>query len=1547
MPLGERLTNTITMKKLKRFIIRCMSIPHYQLFFERKKNQISRWGGLLLALLFLNVTMSFAQANPNEAEWNGYGYSLKKIVSNLSIQSGVNFSYTILFTAPAGATTVTIEDLVPASLAIVSVPVPSPVSGVTPAVTITGQTVNYSLTGLPTGVAHSGSFTIVVKFPEGTTCDGETARNRAGILVNDKWEYTPYVSTVAVTVDPWKISKAILTGAVVNPSGGACGYLMNEGDTVKYRLSVLKNSPYWGNVIGQQNMSSAVVTDILPAGAVMTGSSANVGSASQAGSTITWTIGNLNAATAYAYYYCDIEVYYPAGTFPNGTTINNDATLTGTTCGQQATHNSNQTCIEVANIVQNPSGYFKKYLSLTDRVPGCQGYYNIVFCNNGNVALSAFNINDVIPSGISVSQVKVYGGDATTTMALSANSGGNVISSSISTNYFDSGLIAFTVNDLQLQMTGSLPVGDCINLLVYFDVDPNPTGTVVTNCSTFDGLSNSLTLAQTCVSFTVEEGQPKPCLNKDICSPMASYEPGDIVRFRLRVQNIGSADLIGGAISDVLHSNFSYVGNETYYVGSSYNPACSSSGTLPSGTSTWSGVSSSHSGNNLSWSIPDVPADCQLFYVGYCSYYGTYGLPYYFIEFDAEVDSFALPGVTPNEFEINGGNLSSTVASNEVNVLVVASFGQEVEKLVSVDNGSNYAASGTVGPGANARYRLSYKNTSNVPVSSLNLVDLLPRDDGTNDWLILNRTAPRGSQFDVAYAANHGTSLIPAATAPVPAIDFAAGQNICLPAMGVSVGCTSTSWSTTPDQNIRMDYSTFSLAPSLKLLEDFDVTIPAGVNNQQTVCNDFAALATADFLLDGTATTVSLTPIAAPPVCLTVDTTIVAENCCDSVTITQVQDDCCIRLSSKCEVKSIEVDVNYGTISSANWNCGTLPSGFVGQSNFTFTPNNCALELSACFDGDQSGPLSVIFTITFANGEVCEKEIDLDCAPADCCESVKIEKKQDECCATLTTDCEVESIEVTVDNGVISSAAWNCGALPAGFVGQNNYTFSANACVPDMTVCVSATQTGVVTITYNVTFVNGETCEKSIVMDCKASECCEAIKLEKVEGDGCCTRLVNSCEVDSVHVSVLNGSLSSASWNCGTIAGSYIGQSDFTFVSASPCAADLTTCVNATQGVVTTIYVVYLSNGDVCERSIETDCPVISVTCCAEVDFKLKPKWPHWNNMNGTFNISNLDPASPICSVEINATPAASFSTGSLTVDGVASGQAWTSAMIPASGVLSPAAVNDIVFNMSAVGYKGVIEICVVKCDGTRCCFEFKWNKKPWIDIGVEVGDVQLPGKLGVVTLNPVVDDQFEGKVKYVSFGFVDETEIADNQAEYFAITGINSDDEDKPESQASIISSCMGKNTAFFELSEAKSASEELGNFNLVIANHMPKLGCILFDEDGNLVVASEIDVKGDTLSTSVMAIGQLEDMFNFINLYPNPTHGNFNITFATGNRGKVDIKVIDNTGQLVLQKNGAGGYPGVHKESLTERNLISGIYHVILVDERGRTRSKSYVKE
>ena len=1210
-------------------------------------------------------------------------------------------------------------------------------------------------------------------------------------------------------------------------------------------------------------------------------------------------------------------------------------------------------------------------------------------------------------------------------------------------------------------MTGTLPVGDCIYLYVYFTIEANPTGTIITNCATFDGLANSLVLSDACVQFTVEEGEPRPCLVKDICSPQTDYDPGDIVRFRVRVQNIGSADITGATIQDILHSNFTYIGNETYYIANTYSPPCSSGVSIPAGTSAWTGVSPSHSGNNLSWTLPDIPSDCQLFYSAYCGTYGTYALPYYFIEFDAEVDSFAMPGVTPNDFEIVGGNLATSVKSNTVNVLVVASFGQEVNKEVSTDGGSTFAASGTVSTGGTARYRLNYKNTSNVPVTSINLVDLLPMDAGGSDLLILNRVITRGSTFGVDYASNHSTNLVPGGAGPTPILDFSNDDNMCLPLFSYSPGgCNGPGWGTTPQQNIKMDYTTFSLGPNIQIQEEFDVAVPTGTSMQETACNDFAGISSADFLLDGTPQSVTLTPIAAPPVCITVDS-VLETSCCDSLVIETYSDpasgeDCCVRIKTDCPVKALQVSVANGTISSATASCTTIPQGYIGQSNYTFPGNGCDIDMIQCFTPDQPGTITVYYSVLFDNGEMCRDSIDLDCGQtsSNCCDSISLTTYQDpdleECCVRVVTDCEVDSVMVTVNNGVFSSNSWSCSApIPADAIGQSSYTFNTDLCVLNMTNCFTADQAGVLTVTYVFFMANGEKCEKHVQVDCKYvaenccdsislityqdpdleeccvrvltdcevdsvmvtvnngvfssnswscsapipadaiglstytfdadlcvlnmtncftadqagvltvtyvffmangekcekqvqldceyvnKDCCEDVVLEQVQGDdGCCVRLKTDCEVKQIEVNVTNGVLASTNWNCGTVPADATGVSNYVF-DANGCAVEMINCVSATQnGIITLNYIITFVNGETCEKNIEIDCAIDNDPCCAEVDFKLKPKWPWWNSMNGLFTITNIDPSVPICYVELNYSPAATITTGSLWIDGTLSSQTWNQNRIPSTGNLSPAAVNDIKFNITSANYKGLVTVCVVKCDGTRCCFEFKWNKKPWGHTEVPIEEYSPKGKLVGVSLSPVLDIDEDIPVKYVSFGFVDESEIETDEKEFFAISGASFGDEEQALGVAVATATYMGKHSSLFELETPVSVKKNIGAFNLVFANGLPKLGCTLFDPEGNLIAAGEIDIaQVDTVVTAVIDINGLKSaLFDFVNLYPNPSEEYFTVTYVTGEIMDIDILLVNQHGQILQIKDMGKVSAGVHNTTIDVASLPAGVYKAVL---------------
>jgi hypothetical protein len=207
---------------------------------------------------------------------------------------------------------------------------------------------------------------------------------------------------------------------------------------------------------------------------------------------------------------------------------------------------------------------------------------------------------------------------------------------------------------------------------------------------------------------------------------------------------------------------------------------------------------------------------------------------------------------------------------------------------------------------------LNYTNTSNVPVTSVSLVDLLALNDGTDDWLVLDRNTSRGSQFGVTYGNNHSTSLSSSGTPPSATLSFSMRLNVCLPDFGLNAGCNTAGWSAPVGQNVRMDYSAYALAPGVTLREDFDVSIPANASLQDTSCNDFAAISTANFLLDGTAQSVVLTPIAAPPVCITADS-LQASACCDSLRVERISEDaagqsvCCVSLTAGCEVDSVVV----------------------------------------------------------------------------------------------------------------------------------------------------------------------------------------------------------------------------------------------------------------------------------------------------------------------------------------------------------------------------------------------------------------------------------------------------------------------------------------------------------------------------------------------------------------------------------------------------------------------------------------------------------------
>jgi len=391
----------------------------------------------------------------------------------------------------------------------------------------------------------------------------------------------------------------------------------------------------------------------------------------------------------------------------------------------------------------------------------------------------------------------------------------------------------------------------------------------------------------------------------------------------------------------------------------------------------------------------------------------------------------------------------------------------------------------------------------------------------------------------------------------------------------------------------------------------------------------------------------------------------------------------------------------------------------------------------------------------------------------------------------------------------------------------------------------------------------------------------------------------------------------------------------------------MTLCISAIQTGVTIDYLIYFADGTECRKSIKMDCKATE-ECCALVDFKLKSKWPFWKTLVGTFNITNLDPSVPICYVDILPTPAGTFFTGSLIVDGVTSGQAWNPSRIPTTGNIFPAAVNSIKFNLVSTNYSGIIKICVVKCNGTKCCFDFKWNTHPLDGTDISLDELTIGDKLIAVSISPILRSPLPDSIKYVSFGLNDETEISPDGTHFFAISATNQAGDDYPKGLAVCDNTYMGSYNAFFELSQAKSSDQPLGAFHLVFTNKVPKLGCTLFDKEGNVLFTGSIAVSGSTGVTTAVVIeggaGMRAGMFEFLNAYPNPSDGQFTLSYATGSKRDVEIQVIDTNGQVLYSTLKDSNLPGIHTVSMDASSLPKGNYFVRLVSD-GQVLSKPVV--
>ncbi len=797
-------------------------------------------------------SIASAQQNPNIAEaTHPLGFTLKKVVSNTTIPTGAPFSYTIYFSFPAGTQNVTITDVLPPPLLFHSLSVTNACGSFTPSTPSPGTngTVSVTWNSLPPS-GCSGSLTIVVSFPNGTTCNGTSVRNRVclvGTVLLPQGQQqtaefcTPFVSTTAQASNPWTIDKQVLNSTYI---GGGCQRALNS-DTVAYAICVSKTP----GTQGQLNLVNGIVTDVLPAGAQFI--SASCPGVSVSGNTITWNVGNLSATPMYNSVCCTVTVYYPPSQFPTGSQITNTATLTGLlgSAQQPCDQFTKPATICWQKILPPPQppttqATLYKWVS-TNGQPGCSGQYTVGLCNTGNTPITSATITDTVPSGLTITSTSSSGG-------LSISTVGNTVTATLST---------------------PLAAGQCrwlyINFAILSTATPNTT---VTNCAwaQIPGLSP----LHSCASFVVQAPAPSACIFKEICAPQPSYSLGQTLRIRLRLQNIGGQNITGATITDNLNPNFEYVGNPAFYTTTVWNTPCNP----PNATPWLPAPSLSVSGQTLTISNVNIPATCQNLFWNGCGFYGNTGVPYYWVEFDVKIRDTAGLGNIPNSFTLSGGGLPQPVQSNTVYVLVTGNTGFTLNKHVASDT-TNWQSSLVTSAGSVAHYRLQLNiPTGSVPLRHVTFVDLLPMDNGSADDKILQACVSRGSQFPLAYngsftatPAANGFNNPATALADANAISAATGAPNLFPNKCGTAG----TWSTglpAGAKNIGFYFPT-AIGASTGATVVLPVKVDANAQPGQLACNTFAAGgAVRHYLNSTTSTDVPVGPLESALACMRIDT---------------------------------------------------------------------------------------------------------------------------------------------------------------------------------------------------------------------------------------------------------------------------------------------------------------------------------------------------------------------------------------------------------------------------------------------------------------------------------------------------------------------------------------------------------------------------------------------------------------------------------------------------------------------------------------------------
>jgi uncharacterized repeat protein (TIGR01451 family) len=788
-------------------------------------------------------------------------------------QTGATFTYRLTYNCSSTSgpcLNAEVVDLLPAAVQFIST-VPASPTGDVGAINVTpnfggsGRTRVQFVMVTPLTAGNSGDLLINVRFPNGSTPNGTVATNTAdgiNLTVPPSTVTTPPVNVTATGTMQATTSKTLTTSPA------------NLDLPEAYRLRI--SNP---NANGALNLTSiGPITDTLHPGTVFNGATpaadCQPGCVGTTPATVTWTAPCSVPLTPGSN--CDIavNVTFPSGTFPSGTSITNTFTGTVTPLGLPPTPlGVGSVTHPVTTFVPAPSASLSKGLAGGTPNPPTLNQtfsYDFAVSNNGNVPLDTPVVIDTLPVQMQVASV------STGTYGFADFSAGVGVRVSYEKN---TALNTFTLwgsspavgtNTTLTAPPPGLGVGEYITRIKWeygsaavgagTNTRPVITGQIINpanngapvafgnNIQNCVDLTSVYTAGPTpvnrnsCASFTLSG--PFAQLNpaKDNLSGGGPFNPGQTVAFRLRVrsapQSSDPAPLQNITAADLLPVDLVFTG-WTFDDQSTGLPAPQNFTQIPNyaGTGrtllrwTWNAGSGNLGVNQQVWI--NINTTVRV---------GAGAGPI--------TNQFALgvqaPGIAQrcsgssitDALDLDGDANTAETLCTATGSATVAPIAQLVSSKTikgTCDGGAVALSAGTL-TGGGIEYHLRVQNAGTVAMQNFVLIDILPfvGDTGVRD------TNPRGSQW---------TPLLAAPITPPSgvAIYYSTAGNPCRGEVGGPVvGCTPPNWTTvapTPITSVRsfkLEFGARVLGPADFIDFSYVMTTPGDVAPGTTAYNSFA-----------------------------------------------------------------------------------------------------------------------------------------------------------------------------------------------------------------------------------------------------------------------------------------------------------------------------------------------------------------------------------------------------------------------------------------------------------------------------------------------------------------------------------------------------------------------------------------------------------------------------------------------------------------------------------------------------------------------------------